>query len=115
MADRIWAMTLDLTCSVEPCETKDTATCADRSAYGATEGCKKILRYRGWKISHRENHCPQHAGPIPPCLLCGTPTPPEYGHDARHITGVSNACNSCYRDKFNQQMADRLVRDQGEG
>lgn len=115
MADRVWSMTLELTCSVELCETKEHACCADRSAYGATEGCKKILRYRGWKIRHRENRCPQHSGPIPPCMLCGTPTPPEYGQNVRHITGVSNACDSCYRQKAKQYTANQFVRDYEEG
>jgi hypothetical protein len=110
-SDRTWVMTLDIVCSVETCPKVATASCCDTTPIGATEGAKKILRYRGWLINRRDNTCPEHSTPIPACLLCGVPTPLAYGHDMHHITKVSHACDACYRKAFSLRMAERFMNE----
>lgn len=108
--DREWAMTLDIVCSVETCATKDSITVRDTTAHGATEGAKKILRYRGWAINRRDNTCPAHSGPIPVCLLCGVDVPKPYGiTHATHITGVRLSCLPCHRDALDARVAEYFM------
>lgn len=109
---REWAMSLSVRCRVETCTATDSACVAAVSAHDATEGAKKVLRYRGWKIDRRDDLCPEHAGPIRVCEVCGEPTPPPYGSDSRHrhITGVDWACSACYRRMFDQELAARFIQ-----
>lgn len=105
---REWAMTLDVVCRVEACANRDTATVAGRGALDATDGARKVLRYRGWRLDRRDDLCPDHAGPIPVCELCGEPTPKPYGSThGQHYTGVSFACHPCGRAALKRSVLDR--------
>jgi hypothetical protein len=105
--DRTWAMTLDIACSIETCPKIDTASCCDTTPIGATDGVKMLLRYRGWKINARDNTCPEHSGPIPPCPTCGVPTPLVYGqnHEWNPYKHPKNMCDPCYRKQHALDMA----------
>jgi len=111
-SDREWAMTIDIECSVQTCSTKDTVTVRDVSAHGATEGAKKVLRYRGWAINRRDNTCPEHNGPIPVCLLCGVDVPKPYGIEhSQHITGVRLSCLPCHRKAMDARVAETFAKE----
>ena len=111
-SDRTWAMTLDVECSVETCATKDGVTVCDTTAHGATEGTKKVLRYRGWVIGRRDNTCPAHSGPIPVCLICGVDIPKPYGVESQsHVTGVRLSCLPCHRKAMDAWLAERFAKE----
>ena len=105
---REWSMGLIVRCRVETCPETDEATVADCSAHGATEGVKRLFRYRGWTLGRRDNLCPEHSGPIPACEACGDPTPKPYGvKDGKHITGKAWTCLPCYRDAMDARVRER--------
>lgn len=113
---REWAMSLDVACRVDTCPTTDGVTVRDVSAHGATEGAKKVLRYRGWLIDRRDNLCPEHAGPIPVCEVCGEATPITYAvRNGKHITGKAHTCLACYRAamdaRIREDQAARIAKE----
>lgn len=107
---REWAMTLDVACRVETCAERDTATVAAVSAEAARQGVMKVLRHRGWTIDRLDDLCPTCSGPIPPCELCGDPTPRPYAvTGSRHYTGVGYCCHPCARIKLDLSVAAKFI------
>jgi len=107
---REWAMTLAVECRVEVCTARDEVSVASTSAHDATEGVKKILRYRGWTFGRLEDICPAHSGPIPACTVCGAPTPKPYGIAADHIVHGYH-CLACHHTAFQEQVREEFGKE----